>query len=241
MLILIIRFILVTIYFLCACVVALFFCFIRPFDARVTTYCGQIFGRGLIPLMGAKIDYQNMDIIKNNKGPLILIANHQDNYDTFIVGYTSTDKTVSVGKKSIIYFPIFGLIYWLAGNIMIDRSNKKRALITMRQAGERMVKEKLKVLVMPEGTRSRGKGLQPFKKGAFHLAIQNELPIIPICVSSYSGKLNFKKLRAGHIIIRALPPISSKGYDKSNLDELAQKCHNIMDKEIKKLDQELLA
>ncbi len=70
------------------------------------------------------------------------------------------------------------------------------------------------VWMFPEGTRSRGRGLLPFKTGAFHAAIGAGLPIIPIVCSSTGGvKLN--RWNNGHVIVEMLPPISTEDYDKS--------------------------
>jgi 1-acyl-sn-glycerol-3-phosphate acyltransferase len=188
--------------------------------------------------MGAKLDYRGREILQNETRPCIIVGNHQENYDTFIIGYMSTPKTVSIGKRSILLFPIFGLVYWLAGNILINRKSRSEALKTMDQAGQDVVDNNLKVLIMPEGTRSRGKGLQTFKKGAFHLAVKFGMPVIPIAVSSYSHLMDLKKLNWGTIKLQALDPIEPDGTDRDAIVRLRDKCYEAVKKGVEQLDSE---
>ena len=75
---------------------------------------------------------------------------------------------MSIGKKSILWMPLFGQIYWLSGNILIDRANRARAFETLAQTAVKIKEKCLSIWIFPEGTRSRGRGLLPFKAGAFH-------------------------------------------------------------------------
>ena len=76
-----------------------------------------------------------------------------------------------------------GELYWLTGNILIDRANRSKAMDTISQVAEQIKKNKVSVWMFPEGTRSRGRGLLPFKTGAFHAAIAAQVPIVPIPVA----------------------------------------------------------
>lgn len=92
--------------------------------------------------------------------------------------------------------------------------------------------------MFPEGTRSRGRGLLPFKTGAFHAAIAAGVPIVPICVSSTNGiKLN--RWSNGKVIIEMLPPIDTSGYTKERVRELSEHCRNLMLAKIEQLDAEV--
>src|SRR5690554_2495770 len=61
------------------------------------------------------------------RGQAIYIANHQNTLDLFTVSAAVTPKVVTVGKKSLAWMPLFGQLYWLTGNILIDRANKSKA------------------------------------------------------------------------------------------------------------------
>ncbi len=145
--------------------------------------------------------------------PAIFIANHQSGTDVGIVGLANPDHAVVVGKKEISKIPIFGLFYKWAGNPMIDRSTPEIARRELEEAVNRLKKQGKSLSVFPEGTRNRtpdqGEGLLPFKRGAFQLAIDHQLPLIPIVASSYEGRAQWEdlKLNGGLILVEACDPI----------------------------------
>jgi 1-acyl-sn-glycerol-3-phosphate acyltransferase len=115
--------------------------------------------------------------------PFILVANHVSWFDIFaIAGKLSVDFHF-VAKKELEKVPIFGLAWRAAGHISIDRSNRERAVQSLRKAGEQMRAQQSVVVIFAEGTRSRSGRLQPFKKGAFVLAQETGIPIIPTVVT----------------------------------------------------------
>lgn len=93
--------------------------------------------------------------------------------------------------------------------------------------------------MFPEGTRSRGRGLMPFKTGAFHAAIAAGVPIVPICVSNTSNKVKLNRWSNGLVIVEILPPIDTSGYTKERLRELSEHCRQIMADKIAELDAEV--
>jgi 1-acyl-sn-glycerol-3-phosphate acyltransferase len=135
--------------------------------------------------------------------------------------------------------PLFGQLYWLTGNILIDRANRSKAVGTIDQVVTSLKESDVSVWMFPEGTRSRGRGLLPFKTGAFHAAIGAGLPIIPIVCSSTGGvKLN--RWNNGHVIVEMLPPISTEDYDKSNVRQLANLAREQMAAKLEELDKEVV-
>lgn len=68
--------------------------------------------------------------------------------------------------------------------------------------------------MFPEGTRSRGRGLLPFKTGAFHAAIAAGVPVIPVCVSTTSNKIKLNRLNNGLAIVEMLPPVDISHYGR---------------------------
>ena len=134
--------------------------------------------------------------------------------------------------------PLFGQLYWITGNILIDRANRSKAKGTIDQVVDSIKKSDVSVWMFPEGTRSRGRGLLPFKTGAFHAAIGAGVPIIPIvCSSTNDIKLN--RWNNGHVIVEMLPPISVEGYSKENTRELSTICREQMIAKLAELDEEV--
>ncbi len=85
-------------------------------------------------------------------------------------------------------------MYWVTGNILIDRENRTKAHGTMNEVARRIHDDDLSVWMFPEGTRSRGRGLLPFKTGAFYAAIAAGVPIVPVVCSNDTRQDRFKSL-----------------------------------------------
>jgi 1-acyl-sn-glycerol-3-phosphate acyltransferase len=115
--------------------------------------------------------------------PFILAANHVSWFDIFAISVLLEVDFHFVAKKELEKVPIFGRAWRAAGHISIDRSNRERAVESLRRAGEQMRRENSVVVIFAEGTRSRSGRLQPFKKGAFVLAQETGIPIIPTVVT----------------------------------------------------------
>lgn len=135
--------------------------------------------------------------------------------------------------------PVFGPFYWLTGNILIDRNNKTKSRGTIYQVVDQMKKRDISIWMFPEGTRSRGRGLLPFKTGAFHAAIAAGVPVVPICVSNTDKKIDLNRWNNGRVIVEMLAPIDTSKYDKDRVRELAQYCHDVMAVKIDELNQEV--
>jgi 1-acyl-sn-glycerol-3-phosphate acyltransferase len=228
---------LIPLFFL-VCIGGSIFCIFRPFH-RNNTRAVAHFLSALHPLLGIKLQIINNDNVNSAYNvPSVFIANHQNTYDLFTISAAVIDSTVSIGKKSIRWIPFFGQLYWLSGNILIDRNNKSSAKATIDQVSARISNDKVSIWMFPEGTRSNGKGLLPFKLGAFNTAIQAGVPIIPIIMSTTTDiKLN--RLNNGHVLIEILDPISTDPYELANAKELAQRCHQLMLIKAQQLDQKV--
>ncbi len=214
------------------------YCLLSPRNPKNAFVIGRQFSR-MARIFGYKLELR-LPEGAYEQGQHVYIANHQNTWDLFTVSAAITPKAVTVGKKSLVWIPLFGQIYWLTGNILIDRFNRSKAVGTIEQVINRMKEsDHLSVWMFPEGTRSRGRGLLPFKTGAFHTAIGAGVPIIPIVCSTTQGKLNLNKWDNGHVIVEMLPPISTEGCDKAQVRKLAETCREQMKAKLEQLDAEV--
>lgn len=88
-------------------------------------------------------------------------------------------------KKILLYAFTFGVGVWMCGTLFIDRRNKKDAVAQLQMQLEAIQNRSNKIVIFPEGTRSQNNRIMPFKKGAFHLAIDSQSMIQPVVVSKY--------------------------------------------------------
>lgn len=188
--------------------------------------------------------------------PAVFIGNHQTELDVLMLGAMFPKYCSVTAKSSLKKVPFLGWFMSLSGSIFIDRKNSKDAREAMRGAADEIRKKRQSVYMFPEGTRSYAKDpvLLPFKKGAFHLAVEAEVPIVPVVVANYSHVLYIKGLvfNSGRIPIKGmgprtcygiyplstadlrspvLDPIPTKGLTAADVDELARTTRDKMLKE----------
>jgi len=229
------RFIFVFPIFIVICITGTLLSLVRPFHRNNTHVVAQLFSK-LARLVGVKLINRVPKHLTDS--PKIIIANHQSNYDVITISGGVTPGVVSVGKKSLKWIPLFGQLYWLSGNIFIDRSNKSRAKQTMNDLSNRMKKNKLSIWMFPEGTRSKGRGLLPFKMGAFHIALQAKVPLLPIVMSGMDS-FSINRWDNGYAIIDHLEPIETSDFADTQVKEIAKIAHDKMQEKIKELDAEV--
>ncbi|MCS2160954.1 1-acylglycerol-3-phosphate O-acyltransferase [Scandinavium sp. H11S7] len=234
---LIFRAIIVVIYCILVCILGCVYCLFSPRNPKHVATFGHLFGR-LAPVLGLKVE-KRLPEGYENFGNAIYIGNHQNNYDMVTAANIVVPPTVTVGKKSLLWVPFFGLLYWLTGNLLIDRNNRSKAHGTIAEVVNAFQKRKISFWMFPEGTRSRGRGLLPFKTGAFHAAIAAGVPIIPVCVSNTSNKINLNRINNGLVIVEMLQPIDTSRYGKDQVRELATHCREVMKAKIAELDLEV--
>ena len=225
-------------FFLVA-LVGIVICLLRPFHPDNSRTCGRLFSRTCLPLLGIRLEVDGREHLEGLPASVV-VANHLSNFDLFVFGGVIPPRTVSVGKKSLRYLPLFGQVYWLAGNIMIDRGNRDKSIGAMDQIVAAMRARASSIWVFPEGTRSQGKCLQPFKMGAFHIALQAQAPIVPICASNYPVSINLNAWRAGLVKIAILPAIPTAGLDEADMPALIESVYTKMDTTIARLDSEVV-
>ncbi|KAM9841431.1 1-acyl-sn-glycerol-3-phosphate acyltransferase beta [Aulostomus maculatus] len=164
------------------------------------------------------------------EGPYVIISNHQSSLDVLGLMEILPDRCTMIAKKELIYAGTVGLICWLGGIVFINRKKTNDAKSVMADAAKTMSDEQIRLWVFPEGTRNQRGDLLPFKKGAFHLAVQAQAPIIPVVFSSYG---NFylrkeKQFKSGIIRLKILPKIETKGMTSEDVSSLCDKSFNLM-------------
>jgi len=236
----VIRFILMTLALLIICIISILYCLIRPFHRDNVYHTARVLGKIPNLILGVEVEVRIPESVKNI-GPAVWAANHQNSYDLFTHANAVLPGTVSVGKKSLKWIPFFGQMYWLTGNILIDRNNTNKAMNTIELTADKIKRNQLSVWMFPEGTRSRGRGLLPLKTGAFRTAMQAGVPIVPICASNQHGTIKLNRWNNGKIIIEFLDPIQLGEENRENLRLKVNEVHDLMSEKIEQLSIEASA
>ena len=209
------------------CMLALVVYLARPFNPDNNRLLGLVVARTGRFFLGMKRPLEGGDNIPRDR-PTVVIANHQQNDDLFIMADLLPPRTVTVGKVSLVWTPFFGQVFWLGGNIILNRGDQQKAVAAMRATTDAIRREHKSIWVFPEGTRSRGRGLGKFKKGAFHTAIAAGAPITMVCAAPYKGESRGVMGRRKAVPVRVLPPIETEGMGSSDVPELMARCREQM-------------
>jgi putative phosphoserine phosphatase/1-acylglycerol-3-phosphate O-acyltransferase len=152
--------------------------------------------------------------------PAVFIFNHQSSIDVAVIGALVRRDLTGVAKVEAARDPRFAPIGYVTDVVYVDRSNSKQARAALEPAVERL-KGGTSIAIAPEGTRSPTPTLGRFKKGAFHLAMQANVPIVPVVIRN-AGDVMWRGslvIRPGTIDVEVLEPISTNGWEVSELDE----------------------
>jgi 1-acyl-sn-glycerol-3-phosphate acyltransferase len=145
------------------------------------TRCTQKWARAILRASAVPVRLQGFEHIRPDE-PQIVVSNHVSGYDIFALAAVLPLPFSFVGKQELNRIPFFGRAWLAAGHISIDRSNRQRAIATLQEAGRRIREERSTVIIFAEGTRSTTGELLPFKKGAFTLAVESGVPIVPTVI-----------------------------------------------------------
>lgn len=230
-----IRYLLLALHFIFSSTAGVLIGLMRPFHPTNSRWCAQIFSFFGLPIIGIKTQAEGLENFKVDE-PCIVICNHQSNWDLFVVGSIVPERTVSLGKKSLKFIPFFGQLYWLAGNVLIDRGNREKALEAMAITKKALLEKNTHIWIFAEGTRNHGKNMLPFKKGAFVTAINAGVPIVRVCCSSYLDGFSLGKWNNGTAHLRVLEKIETKDMTTADIDGLMEECRDSMMACIQELD-----
>lgn len=161
--------------------------------------------------------------------PAVFIFNHQSKADVVIMARLLRQDIAGVGKQEIKRMPVIGKVLELGGVVMIDRKNAASAIEAMAPLVDAMRQEGKSVVLAPEGTRTISPKLGPFKKGAFHLAMQAGVPIVPIVIHNagdVAPKGDFV-FRPATVDVEVLPPVDTAAWRAETIDEHVREVRNL--------------
>ena len=166
--------------------------------------------------------------IRDPRRPYVAVSNHESYADIFLISHLPWEMKW-LGKEQLFRIPFLGWMMWLAGDIPVKRGTRE-SIITAMNACREKLKLRLSVMIFPEGTRTPDGALLPFKDGAFRLAIENSVPILPIVVAGTRRAMakhtfQFQQTRA---ICRVLEPIETTGLTLADLQSLKQRTRDAM-------------
>jgi 1-acyl-sn-glycerol-3-phosphate acyltransferase len=149
--------------------------------------------------------------IKDPRRPYVVVANHESYADIFLLS-TLPWEMKWLSKAQIVRLPLMGWMMQMAGDIAVQRDSRESRAASIEAVRDRLCK-KVSVMIMPEGTRSRTEDMLPFRDGAFRVAIEMQLPILPIAIAGTRNAMAADSFIFNHATAeaRVLEPVDTAG------------------------------
>ena len=161
--------------------------------------------------------------------PAVFCSNHESNIDPAVLFLALHPRLHVLYKAELHNFPLMGTVFDVGGFVAVDRHDRARALASIAE-GARSLRAGNSFLIFPEGTRSRTGQLLPFKKGGFIMAIDAQVPIVPVAVSG--GRDAMRKgsavVRPARVSVRVGTPIPTAGLTLADRDRLIERVRGIV-------------
>jgi 1-acyl-sn-glycerol-3-phosphate acyltransferase len=166
--------------------------------------------------------------VTNPRNPYVVVSNHESFADILLLTHLPWEMKW-MSKIEILRIPILGWMMRVAGDIGIDRASRESAVRAL-EASRQTLRNRVSVMIFPEGTRATEEGMLPFKDGAFRLAIKTGTPILPLAVAGTRDALAKHDWRFGpaHAAIRVLPPVEVKGLSLKDVDALKDRVRDMI-------------
>ena len=129
-----------------------------------------------------------------------------------------------VAKREFIFVPLIGWVDYLLDFVLLDRKDRRRAAASLSRAAARITRERLSVVIAPEGPRSATGELGPFKLGPMHLAVASHAPLVPMVIHGSALAMPHGQLwsRGGVVVVEFLPPIATDHFALENLHDCSE-------------------
>ena len=165
---------------------------------------------------------------ENPRNPYVVVSNHESFVDILLISHLPWEMKW-LSKKEMFKIPFAGWLMYLSGDIPLergDRSSAGKAMTLCKKALERRVS----VMIFPEGTRSENNDMRPFKDGAFRLAIEAQVPVLPLVVQGTRQALRKHDWRFGHANaqVKVLEPVPTEGMTVEDTEVLRERVRDMI-------------
>lgn len=179
--------------------------------------------------------------LEDPRRPYVVVSNHESYGDIFLISHLPWEMKW-LSKDQIFRLPFMGWMMRMAGDVRVVRTNRNSRAQAIEGMRDRL-RKRVSVMIFPEGTRSPTEELLPFRDGAFRLAIEEGVPVLPLALAGTRNampkhSLVFNRARA---VVRVLDPVDTAGLDLSEASELRRRVQATIDEARRELRRELEA
>ena len=204
---------------------------------RMQVTIARAWARMLLRVSFVRLRIEGLEKI-DPKGSYVFVANHLSYMDTPSILAAIPVQFRFMAKKGLFKIPFLGYHLSRAGHISVPRDNPREAVKSMAEAG-RIIRERgISILIFPEGGRASNAKLQPFREGAFYIAINAGVQVVPVSISGSEKVLPFGSgtVSPGSILVRIGDPVPTAGLTAKDRGALALKLHEAVYQLLKDTD-----
>jgi 1-acyl-sn-glycerol-3-phosphate acyltransferase len=188
--------------------------------------CARAWARLILKTTGVRVRLSGIERIDLSRS-YVLAANHQSIYDIPILFASMPLQLRIVAKASLGRVPFLGWHLQRSGHLLVDRTKPGASIVAKMR---RLVSERHSLIVFPEGTRSVDGTIGPFKKGTFLVAVDAQLPVVPVsvCGSRHVMKKGRLMVCPGDVELTIHPPIPTTGVTRAQVTEFAGRVESVV-------------
>lgn len=187
----------------------------------IVGWAAPLWARPVLWVGGVRLRFVGRDAL-TSRVPRVVVLNHASSLDLFAGASLGMPAAAPVGKIELWRTPLVGQVFALLGMVFVDRGDHDHAMRTLARLKEKILHKRLTVVFAPEGTRSRSGELGRFKLGAFVLAQQVGVPVVPVVLHNTWNLMHPGEwtLRPGEVVIDVKPPRPIDGEPRAFADAL---------------------
>lgn len=199
----------------------------RPRSPLIDTVMVK-WAKAFLRLSKTTLEIRGEDLIDTTQ-PYVIVSNHRSDLDIPVNIVAAQVPLRFMAKKELFDVPVFGQTLRAMGMIEVNRQSGATAHAEVNEAAKAISANRYSIMVYPEGTRSRERTMLPFKKGAFSVAIDRGMPILPVTI--YGTDTAWKTgglIKGGHVIASIGKPIQTDGLTRQDIDDLKHQTQEII-------------
>jgi 1-acyl-sn-glycerol-3-phosphate acyltransferase len=190
-------------------------------------WCARAWSWLILATTGVTVHLEGLERLELSR-TYVFVSNHQSIYDIPVVFASLPFQLRIIAKESLGSFPFLGWHLRRTGHLLVDRRNPDRAGILRKW--KTLVDDGLSLIIFPEGTRSRDGVVAPFKAGSFLLAVEAQLPLVPVSIDGSRFVMRKGRLMTcpGHVRLVVHPPIETTGRSVRDARSLAERVRQVV-------------
>jgi putative phosphoserine phosphatase/1-acylglycerol-3-phosphate O-acyltransferase len=193
----------------------------RMLARPLSSWVPRAWGAPTLWLLGVRVELRGEEHLADVRAgrvgarwPCVIVANHQSALDMPLMALLAPRDPLVMGKAELRWMPVFNLLWWSLGQAFVERGDAQAARATVASFVRALARASRTVLLAPEGTRTRDGSVGPFKRGAFRIAAEAGVPILPVVIDGAFACMPKGRLWADSGVVRLTvhPPVDTRGW-----------------------------